>query len=667
MIKKRSNFIEQSIEKVVLVIAGIVCAYILYEYVVRSPYKLKYEGRNFGAGQIDIHIEEEAGKLREQLNREPTSKPAYKPRNALFIAKMNNTADFDANVVWPIPSAVDAKIDKKYRIPLVGQVNDVELDYIRAAAYVPKEELTPENAKNESSYEPNAIDLVTVQGSFDPAMLFDNFQQCFAGKELPEEWRDAILAKPIFAAVELQRQRLGANGLWDDWEVIPRAKIDPYKSDFKVIEDIKALPSGGVTVQLFKLREVRMQVSMLQPEPYQIASADDEWLPPLLHKKYLTGQHEKGIQERREAMTAQQNEQAGERDKARLERERKSRDSQGTGGAAGGRIPMERGLPPRGGYIPGGPRESTRNPAAERQRRLESQTFEQPVRAPAKATGEAAINEEMTKISLARKNLTELREPFVFWAYDDTAEPGNSYRYRVRLGVFNPVAGMGQVRAEDAAYDGKVILWSGFSDVTEPVVIPRRFYFFPLNVQEPAKAVEVQVSKYVLGYWYSGQFTVKRGEEIGRVAKVEQTAPDKDKKKDKNKDKEQEKTVTTPETIDYATGAMLVDVVPVNEWAGDKNLQPRQYFDILYSIDGTSIEKIAAKLMYWPEELKTKYNEIKTLEKKPKEAFRAFNSSGAFEGLRITPGGPGLGPGITGDQRMMKMMEMTKPRTGQKQ
>jgi hypothetical protein len=267
----------------------------------------------------------------------------------------------------------------------------------------------------------------------------------------------------------------------------------------------------------------------------------------------------------------------------------------------------------------------------------------------------------MIKISLARKNLTELREPFVFWAYDDTAEPGNSYRYRVRLGVFNPVAGTGQVRAEDAAYDGNVILWSGFSDVTEPMVIPRRFYFFPLNVQEPAKAVEVQVSKYVLGYWYSGQFTVKRGEEIGRVAKIEQTAQDKDKNKDKNK--EQEKTVTTPETIDYATGAMLVDVVPVNEWAGDKNLQPRQYFDILYSFDGTSIEKMAAKLMYWPEELKTKYNEIKTLEKKPKEAFRTFNSSGAFEGLRITPGGPG-GPV---DQRQMMMEMMMRSRTGQKQ
>jgi hypothetical protein len=259
----------------------------------------------------------------------------------------------------------------------------------------------------------------------------------------------------------------------------------------------------------------------------------------------------------------------------------------------------------------------------------------------------------MDKISLARKNISDLREPIVFWAYDDTAEPGNSYRYRVRLGIFNPVAGMGQVRAEDAAYDGKAILWSGFSDVTEPVVIPQRFYFFPLSVQEPAKAVDVQVSKYVLGYWYSGQFTVKRGEEIGRVAKAESATPD------KNKDKEKEKPASVPETIDYATGAMLVDVVPITDWAGDKNLQSRQYFDVLYSFDGTNIEKIAAKSMNWPEELKTKYSEIKTLEKKPKEAFRAWNGTGVFGGTRITPGGPGG----TGDRRMMEMMRM---RTGQK-
>ena len=87
-------------------------------------------------------------------------------------------------------------------------MNDVDVEHIRAAAYLPKAAVTPENAEAEDTYEVNDLDLVTVQGSFDLVPLLDSFQECFAGKELPENWRDTGLAKPVFAGVRLQRQRL---------------------------------------------------------------------------------------------------------------------------------------------------------------------------------------------------------------------------------------------------------------------------------------------------------------------------------------------------------------------------------------------------------------------------------------------------------------------------
>jgi hypothetical protein len=243
----------------------------------------------------------------------------------------------------------------------------------------------------------------------------------------------------------------------------------------------------------------------------------------------------------------------------------------------------------------------------------------------------------MDKILLGKKDISKLRELIVFWAYDDSASPGGTYRYRVRLGVLNPVAGTGQVRAEDAAYDNKTLLWSGFSDVTEPVAIPYRLYFFPINVQETAKAVEVQICKYALGYWHSEQFVVKRGEAIGKPVKVEPNEQD--------KEKTTGKTAALPETIDYGTGAVLVDVVAANDWTGDKNLQSRHYFDILYSVDGTKIMRVAAKSMCWPEELRMKYSELKALEKKPKEAFRTWSSAAALSSRRgpSEKGGQGQG------------------------
>jgi hypothetical protein len=412
-----------------------------------------------------------------------------------------------------------------------------------------------------------------------------------------------------------------------------------------VIEEVSGLSSGGVTVRLLKLGEPWMQASLLQPEPYRMASAEEEWFSPILHRKFLVNQRDREAQEKRETIAGERTE---DRDKSRAERERRARSAKtttSTTGAAGYFDTMVKG--PAGGT---GARSQTRGGARpERGERRPEQTqapAEQFSRA-VKTTGDSEIRDEFDKILLAGKDISSLREPVVFWAYDDAAEPGNRYRYRVRLGVFNPVAGTGQVQAEDAAYDSKVILWSEFSDVTEPVAIPNRLYFFPVNVQETAMSVDVQVCRYALGYWHSEQFMVKRGEVIGKAVKVEPG--------------EQDKEATLPEAIDYGTGAVLVDVVAVNDWAGDKNLQSRHYFDMLYSFDGTSIERVAVRQMYWPEELRAKYSEIKTLERRPKEAFRAWSSTSMTGGRRVLPGAPTDRGGVGGyEEEMMRMQKQKR-------
>lgn len=643
-----------------LVIGGLAAIYVLYAFALRGP-ELIFDNQKFRPGQLDIYIAEQSEKLREQLARDPIPKPPYVPQSVIFLAKINSVLDKDLNVLWPVPSSVEMMVDKKYRMPVIGSVNDVSVEHIRAAAYMPKVAVTAENVGSEETYEPNDLDLVTVQASFDLAPLIDGFQECFAGKEVPEGWRDAGLVKPVFAAVQLQRQRFGDNGEWGQWEDVPRVKIDPERDDYKIIEDVNGLPSGGVMVQFAKFSDPQIQVKLLQPEPYKIASADDDWLPPLLHKKFLTVRREKEAQDRRETIaTEREAKVAEERDKtaARPAREDhvvaekpRSTTAGGTGyrgGAAGGggRGGMEMGI----GAARNPSKTTTAKPdrTPERDRRTESTTAAEQKKAAKPVVTEATIYDEMRKMLLTRKDISKLRETITFWAYDDTAEPGASYQYRIRLGVFNPVAGTGQVREEDAEKDSKVILWSEFSDVTDAVAIPKRLYFFPVNVQEAAMAAEVQVCRYVLGYWHSEPFMVKRGDVIGRVAKVEPS------------DKDKIANVKLPEMIDYATGAVVVDMVAMNDWFGDKTLQSRQYFDMLFSFDGTRVERLPAKQMYWPEELRLKYSELKTLEKKPKEPWRAWGSTGTSEGQqRAVPGDRMRGPMDRGGQ-----MEDNMPRRG---
>jgi hypothetical protein len=204
--------------------------------------------------------------------------------------------------------------------------------------------------------------------------------------------------------------------------------------------------------------------------------------------------------------------------------------------------------------------------------------------------------------------------PLVFWAHDDTVEPKNSYRYRIRIGVFNPTAGTEQFGEQDRIWKKNVVLWSEFSDVTDTVDIPGKLYFFANDIQEAARTVTVDVCKYVLGYWYSERFAVRQGEVIGKVKNVELKPEDK------------AKGVTVPDKIDYGTGAVLVDIVPVNDWTGSGKLTAISYYDMLYSFDGMNIEHMPVKSVYWAKELQATLGQIQKLQKQPKEPLRVWGS-----------------------------------------
>ena len=94
-----------------------------------------------------------------------------------------------------------------------------------------------------------------------------------------------------------------------------------------------------------------------------------------------------------------------------------------------------------------------------------------------------------------------------------------------------------------------------------------------------------------------------------------------------------EKSVV-PDSIDYGTGAVMVDAVAVNDWAGDKNLTTRRYYDMLYSMDGTDIEHMPVRTAYWAKDLQNWYGKISSLVNETKEPFKPFKS-----GRSARPGG----------------------------
>lgn len=672
---KIGSFFEEHVEKIVLVIVGLVCVFLLITRVIFSPNEVLYGDEKYSPSAIDEKVYEEAELLSRKLKEPPKEPPAYTSKLSEFTALLNSSiSDIDVKL-WPqVPYAIEGIREKggRYRLPRIGEVNDVAVGYIRAVAYVPTVPVTAEEPYDKAPHEPNDLDLITVEAKFDIEGLYKRFRYSFVD-DVAEEWADPCLAKPVFAAVQLQRQELGEDGNWSDWRDVPRSKIDHYGKLFEIVEDASSLPAGRLKVWKLRFDDPQLQIDLLQPEAYQIASAYEEWYPPTIHVKFLEMQRKEEIEERRKEREEDQ-ERNGRSDL------RRTRSTRAGAGVRGGRL--SRGVSDIGGMdgVYGGVGQDTRRRSSRtgssrrrstndvsggygtgltdrrsrRSRDSRSRTDSglgaydeyfpgmQGDGLTRRGPSMNDVYDEFDKIRLTwRTPLEKMKDPLVFWAHDDTVEPRKSYRYRIRLGVFNPVAGTNQLSEQDISRKNEVVLWSEFSDVTEPIEIPGRLYFFAKHILEAANVVTVQVSKYVMGYWNSEDFKVSHGEVIGGVVENEPERPETSRLDSRGRLDSRmmldsrmgplirpEDQAVTPETIDYSTGAVMVDAVAVNDWSGEKTLSTRRYYDMLYSFDGTDIAHMPIRTAYWAKDLQKWYGDIRLLEKEPREPLKAWGTGG---------------------------------------
>ncbi|MHC4726434.1 MAG: hypothetical protein ACYS17_04330, partial [Planctomycetota bacterium] len=558
---KIGSFFEAHIEKIVLVIVGLVCIWLMITRVIFSPNQVSYDGGKYSPASVDEQVYRKAQELQAKINTPPEDQPPYQPKSPEFVALLDSSiSDIDVTVWPPVPYAVDGESQGlgkggggKYNLPDIGAVSEVEIEHIRAAVYVPTDVITVDNTYDKAPSEPNDIDLVTVEAKFDIEGLYRRFQQSFVD-DVEMQFSDPCLAKPIFAAVQLQRQELGQDGSWSDWQNVPRSKIDHYGQLFEIVEDSSSLPPGRLKVTKLQFDNWQLQIDLLQPETYSIASAKEEWYPPVIHRQFLDIQRKEVAEEKRKAREDEQK----SNDRTDSRRSRRTGGIGGMTGRAGGGL-SDMGAGGYGGMSGDTSRRrgSSRTGGSTRGGRTGVQSYEGGMpgstgrtrgRSRGRGTEPGGIGmedyggmlglpgdrltrrgpsmmdvyDEFDKIRLTGRTLLEkMKEPLTFWAHDDTVEPRKHYRYRIRLGVFNPVAGTNQLSERDISRKNEVVLWSEFSDITQPVEIPGMMYFFAKHIREPANIVTVQVSKYVNGYWHSEDFKVSQGEVIGSVVETE--------------------------------------------------------------------------------------------------------------------------------------------------
>jgi hypothetical protein len=686
------RFFEEHVEKMVLVVVGLLCAWLLITRVIFSPNSVPWDGRNLSPSAVDAYVYEKARALEQSPVGPATAMEQYEPRVNEYRELLAKAFDVDIKAVPMAPQ--DSHPDGApgiYRLPAVGEVTDVAVNHIRAVAYHPIDEVTAENPYDKAGNEPNDLDLVSVEAKFDVEKLYEDFKESFFN-DVEEQYADPCLAKPIFAAVQLQRQRLTNEGRWSNWQDVPRARIDHNKELFAIVEDVDDMPAGGLEVRLLQFGYKQTQIDLLQPEPYQFASAREEWFPPSLHGEFADFQRKELTEERRQAREDAREARDRERESTRGRRSgtdpygaaggsrggRGGAYSQsGVGGVTSGRSRSRSrdgsgrtgtGLQGEGGLSGGGRRRGSGrrsaggDPMMDSLYSLESEGVRGGIGATQRGPRRPTINDVYIKYDeIALTRLTDfgkIREPMVFWAHDDTVEPENAYRYRIRLGVFNPVAGTDQMSERDRTLRNQAILWSDFSDTTEPVGIMGTRYFFANSMREADKAVNVQVCKLALGHWYMQDFSVKQGVLIGKSMEYEPEEPDRRSRSTAGIGiggargpgaavmgtlgpgvgpgvtrgsvyGSQQDQSNVPEYIDYSTGAVMVDAVAVSDWTGGRTMRSRRYYDMLYSYDGTNIMHMPVGRANWPDPVRTAFSTISRLESEPQEPFKGFGTGGS--------------------------------------
>ena len=607
--KKIQNLLEVHLDKIVLGVIGVFGLYLLWAFVLGNPYGAVAHGRKLGPGQIDQINRQQSQYLAESLN-DSADPVIYDQTLAVEFEEQMRTSLPKLAVHLSIPyPGVGEQIfedDRVYPTPEIVPLSDVQVAFLRGAVHKPTEEVTPEIPYRSVMTELGDMDLVSVSGIIDIQTLFRNFQQSFVGPRLAATWREPAFAKPVFAQMELQRRQKLADGSWGDWQALPRTQIDPFR---KLLEQTpmttEQMEYGGVMLWIKQYEDPRVQVNLLQPEPYDFASTLTAWLPP----KY---------QDEAQTIIKRQEDELRRRLREERQAARTTRDD--SGGA--GRQPTTRPQPQRPQPTRPQPR-GGRDAMPEMMMDPMMMTPQRPVAAVRRERTLDDIQKDMQKERITEQTkLDTPRDPLLVWAHDDTAQPGQTYQYRIRLGVFNPIAGRDWFAENQKQYKNQVVLWSNYSEPTKEVAIPRMMQLFPTEVlaKDAAGGVKVDVARYFLGQWRTQEFEVFPGQVIGQS--IEHTplaaAPARGMAAEMMMMDPfggaggVAGVASLPTTVDFTTPYMLVDINTRIEWGISFNRS--EYSQMLYYGPEQSMLAMGIGKSNWTSKMRSDYVEIKDAE-----------------------------------------------------
>ncbi len=562
---KKINPIEEHFEKGILGIGVIVLLYTLIAYTISSPTSVLIETKQARPGQAYKIVLEKAKSLDAQAAQQhwPELTP---PKAKTTSAELQLKGLPEVKPLPPIvkmnkeikkPEIAIFNITKKYDIPKVLAPQKITVIQGRSTLDLSNDTELQKFLK--TSEAESDISWVTVAGEIDLE------KQRKILKNLP----DQIEKEPIFIRVELQRAQIDANGKTGKWEDVP-----VLYGDQLILPPDKPLKVNSMS----ELRQIRNDLfthmemfegQALQPV-FPTVKAGKEWTEPL-----LPGEKPKSVKPkmpRRKPVpvkpTRTRNLRPGGRGGmegfggargrggrlgggAAMGRGRGGRAIGGGGGGGGGRARgralggrggrtriarrpalgagvrgRQRGAAPFGGVMPAPGEGGFGGPMGHGPGEMPPGMGPMPgMPGVAGGVGRQIAPKQVTVKKAAEFKKTE--KTIKIWAFDLTPKPGKTYIYRMRVVMYNPLAGY-KPYLKDPNYNLVVGIPGEWSAYTKPVTIEKTMYLFVTDITDDGKGARITIYKWYKGWLCKETFSVYPGQSIGytKITRAYDEQPD---------------------------------------------------------------------------------------------------------------------------------------------
>lgn len=573
---KNISFFQQHVEKIILAVAVLLAFVILFHFALRPPYSLTMDNRDLRPSEVYGHVKEKADALDAVLreDRDPIERVELVEYRGYFSDRLDDpvTAMTRFNVPFGhggLPGIDDVERGRTmFALPRIPAVNQVVARASYGALGQAESDELQETLESMVSFTSDARDFryVSVKATFDMDELIAGYQRSPEDpnyRRLPERWWRSRLA---VATVQLQRQVYDpATSAWGETTTIPSLPF-PYQYN----ED----PQQTIDPETERER-VEQWIDWIRANQNRIMEAEFVplgngaiWLPPDARLATLSMEDHRELQRILSRINTLNTQIAtAQRNLDRIDGRETPDTTRRTP-----RTPTPGMMDEMGPFGPGvapGTRQPTPRTTPQRQSTDQRQQLIERLQQHQKDLDELELRRDeilgiedqhharrrmmpgmmhpgmmdemmfdprMPGMDPRQRDATRPRQqpaeeeerlelPIV--AHDVTAEPGKTYRYRLVVGILNPLFHQTRVHPEQREqYIDRLVLMPTQEQIdalpwSDPVTVDPQYYFYLKSGSMSARNAQIEVWRIFNGMWHAETFQLSPGDPIGGQATIE--------------------------------------------------------------------------------------------------------------------------------------------------